>query len=413
MYFTGIIGLDSVKQALLLLAVDARLGGCILSAPVGAGKSLLARAYADLMPERTPFIELPLNVTEDRLLGGLDLEATLSTGQRTLQRGLLSAAHGGALYVDALNLLDSAAEAALIEALTRGEAIVERDGISARHPARFVLIGTYCPAEGELRRGLADRVALIVPFVPGASAEARVAVMSGQLAAAAPQLDEPALHDDALAMLRGLLNDARARLASVVMHDTQVLALARLADSLGVEGNRADVFAAYAAQASAALAQRGTVEDEDLALAARLVLVPRATRLPEREEQTAQAEPPSAPQPQPTDVSDAQQDSLPQTDDRQVEEMLFAALQGDLPADVMTLPFVAARRSRSGSRGIALNASRGRMVRTVEGRRGRIAVLATLLAAAPWQQLRRTERSQQRSRIIVRAADLRVKRFRD
>jgi len=162
--FTDIVGMDLAKQAMMLLAVDPSLGGVVVPAAVGSGKSTLARAFSGIVSEDTPFVELPLNVTEDRLIGGVDLEATLVQGKRVVQHGVLSRAHEGVLYVDSLSLLDSSAVSHVMDAMSRGAVLVEREGLSEVHPAKFMLIGTYDPSDGDVRMGLLDRVGMIVPF---------------------------------------------------------------------------------------------------------------------------------------------------------------------------------------------------------------------------------------------------------
>jgi magnesium chelatase subunit D len=408
--FTQIVGLDAAKQALMLLAVDPTLGGVVLAAPPGSGKSTLARAFAGLRPD-APFVELPVSVTEDRLIGGIDLEATLATGLRSIERGLLARAHGGVLYVDGLNLLDSAAETALIAALSDGMVRVERDGLSATHPATFCLLATYDPREGEIRRGLLDRVAMVLPFAAMSDPRAREAVVRANLSA---DRDD----DGELAMLCALIEDARTRLAAVSINDAQLSGIAQAALSLGVEGNRADVFAVRAAIANAALNGRDSVDDDDLKLAARLVLMPRATRLPERE---ADAPPPSqTPSAETRPDTDTPESDAPETPDQpqqqqpaQIEALMLDAAETELPTDVLALPFAAQRHGSRGSRGEVLNNQRGKFVRAVPAapRGNKVSVLHTLLAAAPWQTLRRAERTN--SAVSIRPADLRVKRFRD
>lgn len=289
--FTDILGLDLAKKALLLAAVDASLGGVLIPATVGSGKSTLARAFAHILPEGTPFVELPLNITEDRLLGGLDLEVALATGKRVIEKGLLAKANGGVLYVDSFNLLDSVSEAYLIDALSRGKVLIERDGVSDVHEARFILVGTYNPAEGDVRMGLLDRIGLIVPFTPNSDEKFRAEVVRRVHF----QTHDNDSDDDKL--LQGLILQAREILPRVEIRDEEVSGLVQTALSLGVEGNRADVFAVKAALASAALAGRLDVDEEDLKLAARLVLLPRATRIPESEETKKEPKPPEAPQP--------------------------------------------------------------------------------------------------------------------
>lgn len=427
--FTDIVGLETAKQALLLLAVDRALAGVVMASAVGSGKSTLARAFAALLPEDAPFVELPVNVTEDRLLGGLDLEATLATGRRVIERGLLARAHGGVLYADGLNLLDRSVVAHLAEAMTNGVVRVEREGLSAIHPAQFALVGSYDPNDGEVPPSLLDRVGLIVPFsaravephAPQADAHLRAEVVrrnrlhKGDARAGGP--------DDETQMLRAMIADARARLPQVRIQDEQVQALIQTALSLGVEGNRADVFAVRAALAKAALDGRDRVDDDDLRLAVRLVLLPRATRLPEADEQReTKDKAANRPQGEGNGQDRDESDASAEPPDGQLEALLLSAAEAELPREVLHLPFAMQRRGRSGSRGATLNNRRGRFVRAVEGdpRGNRIALLQTLMAAAPWQQWRTTDAGSQtqaggfsNARLSIRPEDVRVKRFRD
>lgn len=411
--FTELVGLEAAKQALLLLAVNPALTGAAIAAAVGSGKSTLARAFAALLPDDAPFVELPVNVTEDRLLGGLDLEATLATGGRVVERGLLARAHGGVLYVDGLNLLDPAIVARLMDVMSSGVVRLEREGVSATYPARFLLVATYDPGDGEIRRGLLDRLGLIVPFAPHSDARARAEVVRRNLAALSA--------DDEMALLRALIAEARTRLPDVRIADEQMRALVETALALGVQGNRADVFAVLAALAKAALDGRKRVDDDDLRLAVRLVLLPRATQMPPpADEQRAPDEDEQAHQPGDRAGNDETQPADAQPAE-QIEALLLEAAQAELPADLLNLPFVPQRRGRSGSRGTTLNNRRGRMVDAVAGspRGNKIALLPTLLAAAPWQRLRRLEdvRAPQRqrtsARVVIRPEDVRIARFRD
>ncbi|BCX02495.1 MAG: magnesium-chelatase 67 kDa subunit [Candidatus Roseilinea sp.] len=416
--FTDIVGLETAKQALLLLAVNPALAGVVIAATVGSGKSTLARAFAALLPEDAPFVELPVNVTEDRLLGGLDLEATLATGVRVVECGLLARAHGGVLYVDGLNLLDGSVVAHLLEVMMNGVVRVEREGLSAAHPARFMLVGTYAPDDGEVRRSLLDRIGLIVPFAPQTDAHLRAEVVRRNQ----PQQrnEEP---DDELRMLRAMIADARTRLPHVRIQDEQVQALIQTALALGVEGNRADVFAVQAALAKAALDGRDEVDDDDLRLATRLVLLPRATHLPQADEGRQTEDEETRGQGDRGDQDES--NGVAETQAEQLEALLLSAAAAELPKDVLDLPFAMQRRGRSGGRGSALNNRRGRFVRAVAGdpRGNRIALLPTLMAAAPWQRLRRIENEKKElaqenfsmlsSRFSIRPEDVRVKRFRD
>jgi len=403
--FAEIVGMDVAKRALLLLAVNPALAGVAIAAPVGSGKSTLARAFAALLPAGTPFVELPVGATEDSVLGGLDLEATLAAGRRVIARGLLARAHGGVLYADGLNLLDERAIAHLISALSDGVVRVERDGLSEVHPARFLLVGTYDPVEGEVRRGLLDRIGLIVPLLPQTGERERAEVVQRNLAHP-PNGDA----EDETTMLRAMIADAREHLPTVHIAEEQMQALVQTALSLGVEGNRADVFAVQAALAKAALDGREAVDDDDLKLAVRLVLLPRAMRMPAQEapEQRERETTPHAQGDQPGDPN------TPAPAQATLEELLLEAAAVDLPAGLLDLPFAGKRCGHGGSRGAALSSRRGRFVRAVAGDPcgQRIALLPTLIAAAPWQKVRRAKRNVG-ARLDIRREDIRVKRFRD
>src|SRR5580692_4689326 len=158
--FTAIVGQEQMKLALLLAAVDWRLG-VLLRGDKGAGKTTTARGLALLLPEHARFVNLPIGATEDRILGGLNLERTLK-GDPVLKPGLLSEAHRGVLYIDEVNLLPAHLGDALLDAASSGVNVVEREGLSASHPAEFVLLGSMNPEEGLLRPQLLDRFALSV-----------------------------------------------------------------------------------------------------------------------------------------------------------------------------------------------------------------------------------------------------------
>ena len=422
--FTNIVGMDLAKQALMLLAVDPSLGGVVIPAAVGSGKSTLARAFADILPEDTPFVELPLNVTEDRLIGGVDLEATLAKGERIVQHGVLSKAHKGVLYVDSLSLLDSSAVSHIMDAMSRGAVLVEREGLSEVHPAEFMLIGTYDPSDGDVRMGLLDRIGMIVPFNTQNDYRARKLIVNCVLGKSDTEDTE-----DELKMLKGLIEAAKEQLPHVSMTKEQMQGLIQSAISLGVEGNRADVFAIKAALASAALAQRTDVDEDDLKLALKLVLVPRATRIPQQEEEVMDEMPPEDEMPPDTPESedqDAPEDSSESNEEDEqeetpdmIEELMMEAVETELPDNIMNISLAAKRKSKSGSRGEALNNRRGRFVRSQEGemRSGKVAIIPTLISAAPWQESRKQERKKKygavKTALIINKEDVRIKKFRD
>jgi magnesium chelatase subunit D len=420
--FTDIVGMDLAKQALMLLAVDSSLGGVVIPAAVGSGKSTLARAFADILPEETPFVELPLNVTEDRLIGGVDLEATLAAGQRVVQHGVLSKAHKGVLYVDSLSLLDSSAISHIMDAMSRGVVLVEREGLSEVHPADFMLVGTYDPSDGEVRMGLLDRIGLIVPFATQNDFRARKKIVTTVLG----KRDEEDTRDELL-MLRGLIRGAKEQLPHVSITNEQVKGLIQTALSLGVEGNRVDIFCIRAALASAALAQRTEVDDEDLKLAVKLVLVPRATRMPEREagpdEMQQQDEPPpeeEAPEDEnaPADTPDAEAEEEQKETPDMIEELMMDAVETELPDNILNISLASKKKAKSGSRGEALNNRRGRFVRAQEGemKSGKVALIPTLISAAPWQATRKKDKKmadRPANALIINKEDVKIKKFRD
>ncbi|MBL6956041.1 MAG: magnesium chelatase ATPase subunit D [Chlorobium phaeobacteroides] len=422
--FTDIVGMDLAKQAMMLLAVDPSLGGVVVPAAVGSGKSTLARAFSGIVSEDTPFVELPLNVTEDRLIGGVDLEATLVQGKRVVQHGVLSKAHEGVLYVDSLSLLDSSAVSHVMDAMSRGAVLVEREGLSEVHPAKFMLIGTYDPSDGDVRMGLLDRVGMIVPFTTQNDYRARKLIVNCVLGKRDAEDTE-----DELKMLRGLIEAAQEQLPLVSMTKEQMQGLIQSAVSLGVEGNRADIFAIKAALASAALAQRTDVDEDDLKLALKLVLVPRATQMPPQEEEVMDDMPPdedmppdspeSEDQDAPDDNSDPDEEEEEEETPDMIEELMMEAIETELPDNIMNISLAAKRKSRSGSRGEALNNRRGRFVRSQEGemRSGKVAIIPTLISAAPWQESRRAERKKKfgeiKTALIINKEDVRIKKFRD
>lgn len=398
----GLVALDTPRLALLLLAVEPRLRGVAFAGPAGSGKSALLHGLAALLPD-LPFEMLPLGSDEEALLGGLDLEATLARGVRVVRHGLLARADGGLLAAEDCNLLPEGTVNLLLGALDAGEVRIEREGLSLRSPCRLRLVATFDPAEGPPRAHLLDRIGLIVPLPRLAPAGARGEIVRRHLSPAAD------LWEEDLAMLRDVVAVARASLGDIRLSEPQARELTRAAVALGVQGHRADLFAQLAARASAALALRDEVQREDLELAVRLVLVPRATQQPT----APPTEPPPATETPPQSSEDSPPDpptEPPADGDVELTEEVLAALAIDLPDVLATLPFRSARGGRSGSRG-STDGTRGRHVTSVPGtpREGRLDVIATLRAAARWQRLR----PQGVRRVVVRGEDIRIKRFRD
>ncbi len=178
--FSAVVGQDEAKLALLLNAVDPRIGGVLLRGQKGSAKTTLARGLAALLPPGAPFVELPIGATEDRLVGTLDVSRVLTTGERRFEPGLLAAANGGVLYVDEINLLPDHLVDVLLDVAVSGVNRVERDGMSHVHPSRFVLVGSMNPEEGELRPQLLDRFGLSAEIGTPAGGGHSAAVVVGR-----------------------------------------------------------------------------------------------------------------------------------------------------------------------------------------------------------------------------------------
>ena len=401
----GLVALDVPRLALMMLAVDPALRGVALAAPAGSGKSALLHGMRELQPD-LPWVELPLGCDSEALLGGLDLEATLQQGRRVIRSGALARAHGGFLLAESCNLMDDGSANTLLGALEDGVVRIEREGLSLRSPAEFRLLTSFDPSEGAPRAHLLDRLGMIVMMPTIRAGEARASIVRRHL-----QPDAETWSDEAQ-LLRGLIESAREQLPRIKLGDAQRRELIRTADALGVQGHRADLFAIRVARASAALGLRDEVQREDLELAARLVLLPRATRQPE---QSASAPPPESPTPESTpppearDEMDSDSKPLPSEEELELAEEVLESLAVELPDALASLSFARQRSGRSGSRG-ATSGQRGRHVSSVPGlpRGQRLDVIATLRAAARWQRVR----TRRRQGIALTSDDFRIRKYR-
>ena len=271
--FSAVVGQDEARMALLLAAVDPGIGGVLLRGDKGSAKSTLARGLAGMLPGGAPFVELPLGATEDRVLGTIDLKAALTEGDTVFRPGLLAAAHGGVLYVDEVNLLPDHLVDVLLDVAGSGINVVERDGVSHSHPARFVLVGSMNPEEGELRPQLLDRFGLSVEIKAPADPRARAEVVRRRLT------------HDAGGRVDGGEGDIvlRARLAASMpadLPDTVVDFACRLAVSVGAEGLRADLVLCRAAAAFAGWEGRSVASSTDVERVAGVALGHRRRRRP-------------------------------------------------------------------------------------------------------------------------------------
>ncbi|MCI0487373.1 MAG: magnesium chelatase ATPase subunit D [Blastocatellia bacterium] len=429
--FAAVVGCEAAKRALLLLAVDRGLKGAIICSAPGSAKSTLARSFQSLLsfqyPDReggdtaSPFVELPLNATEDRLLGGLDLERTLATGRRHPLPGLLARAHGGLLYVDDINLIEAGLACHIASALDAGRVRIEREGISETRPAEFSLIGTYNAEEGEVSALLGERVGLLVDAAPAMQVEDRAEIMRRT---ALFQEDPAAFIEEyaiETASLRSAIVEARALLPCVRVTTEDIEKLSLSALSLGVKGNRADIFAVRAARANAALDGRRNINDDDIITAIELVLLPRATSLPMSEESLKEQN--DSPPPGEERESKGEADESPA--DRKadelgaIEDLIVKAIDARVPDDLLSKPEMNMRRAISGRSARASANSSGRYVRSTAHRTGaaKIAIDATLRAAAPFQLSRKKRESTAEGqtttskRVKLMKGDLRYKKF--
>jgi magnesium chelatase subunit D len=272
--FPALVGLDALKLALHLAAIDIRLS-VLIRGDKGAGKSTAARGLSGLLEPGTPFINLPIGATEDRLLGGLDVEKALR-GEPALKPGLLAAAHGGVLYVDEVNLLPDHLADALLDAVSSGVHVLEREGFSASQAARFVMIGSMNPEEGALRPQILDRFALAVDVSAPMEPAVRRDVMARRLAFDADAAAFAATWSEERKRLAVQLVDARARLPLIVLSDAILGLIAERVIAHGVRSLRADLAVMRASRALAALEGFPAVETSHVEAVLPLALAHRA-----------------------------------------------------------------------------------------------------------------------------------------
>lgn len=280
--FSAIVGHDQLRLALVLCAVRPEIGGVLIRGEKGTAKSTAVRALADILAQidDARLVELPIGATEDRVVGSLDLQKVLRDGEHAFSPGLLSRAHRGVLYVDEVNLLHDHLVDVLLDAAAMGRVHVERDGVSHSYEARFVLIGTMNPEEGELRPQLLDRFGLTVDVRASRDVEVRTDVIRARLAYETDPSAFAASFAAADAELARRIADARARVPRVALGDEDLRRIAGLCAAFDVDGMRADLVVARTAVAHAAWRGADQVEVEDIRVAAELALPHRRRRDP-------------------------------------------------------------------------------------------------------------------------------------
>jgi Mg-chelatase subunit ChlI len=316
--FTAIVGQELMRLALVLNAIDMRIGGVLIRGERGTGKSTAARGLAALLPmmdvisdspfnddphapatwsdyaqERygkgakppiaqrpAPFVDLPVSATEDRVVGTLDIEKAIQRGEKHFDAGVLASANRGILYIDEVNLLDDHIVDLLLDSAAMGVNIVEREGISFAHPARFILVGTMNPEEGDLRPQLLDRFALSVDVHGIRNETERITILQRHVAY---EEDSQAFREEWQASEQSLAErivKARAIVSDVRYTQNDLRVIAGLMAEMQVDGHRADLVVLKTARANAAFEGRTRITDQDIMLAVRLAIPHRLKRGP-------------------------------------------------------------------------------------------------------------------------------------
>ena len=500
--FSMIVGREKEKEALILLASNPRIGGIVIAGNHGTGKSILAKALHKILPDtikcvkrsaynidptgrfgvdsilrdqltsdeldlkdlevediETPFVQIPLNVMEDSLLGTVDLERSIAVGHNVFLPGLLAKAHRGLLYIDDINLLDENIVDILFDVLAEGHVNIEREGLSVEYPCVPLVVATYNENEGEIRDHLKDRIAITLSTDENPlSVTERVKAVDNNLFFSgdlthrmSPLVSKKLLNADKEdESLRENIVNARSILDEVVLTHEQLLYLCEEATRAGCEGQRAEIFAAEVSKSSAAYYGRLIVSPDDLRMAVKLVIAPRSkfftkndldegetNQSPQSEtsdQETNHLKPMS---PSSTDELSSQEEAYDQEDQgsqthkddtnkRENEDKIngidipleFMFEVTGIPLDPDLLNFARMSKKGKGGKSASLfNLVRGRYVKPifpVAGKKGRLAVGATLRAAAPYQHIRRllaSGTSKEGKLVYIDKTDFRIKRL--
>lgn len=308
--FTAIVGQERMKRALILNAVSPQIGGVLIRGERGTAKSTASRGLAALLPDievvagsrfnddpqrpgewsdetrtrfgdgteiitemrQTPFVDLPVSATEDRVVGTLDIEKAIKSGEKHFDPGVLASANRGLLYVDEVNLLDDHVVDLLLDSAAMGVNIIEREGISFTHPAKFILVGTMNPEEGDLRPQLLDRFAFSVNMTGISDSNQRVQIMERRIEFELDPSGFRQMWKNSEKSLSDQIASARELVSKVKYTRRDLQSIAGLTSSLNIDGHRGDLVILRGAQAHAAFQGRDYITDEDIILAAELAL---------------------------------------------------------------------------------------------------------------------------------------------
>lgn len=420
MTFNDFVGHEDAKLALILNAIDFKCGGVLFVGEKGSGKTTLARLLKNLLPEKVPFIEVPLNLTEEALIGGIDLERTIKLGKKVIQEGILSRANGGVIYIDDINLLPSDLLALILEVEERGENIIEREGLALRHPARFILVGSMNPEEGTLSPHFLDRFGMCVLWEGLKDPSLRVEVMKK----AAPELFISSDEEGGDKGLRERIYRAQNLLKTIKITGEVEQYIANKSMENQISGHRGDLFLFYASRAYAALCEAEELIQEHVEKVLPLVFKHRRRFLREMKEQNRNHEEKELKGQEKESKEQGRRqiskDSVKRPLDGRLQDLdnLPASSKESLPkeeifpiGDIFKTRHFLFRKDRlnriaSGRRTKTRTKGKGgKYVRSlIQPRRNDIAIEATIRAAAPYQKIRG-----KKNNLIIYDEDLRYR----
>ncbi|WP_128293869.1 magnesium chelatase subunit D [Afifella aestuarii] len=397
---------DALLAAALFAVAPAQLGGAAIRSLAGPGRDAWLETLRALLPDEAPMRRVPLHASESRILGGLDLTATLRAGRPVAERGILAAADGGVVVLAMAERMELNKAAHLVAALDAGEVVLERDGLALRTPSHFGVVALDEGLSEEERppAALMDRLAFHIDLSGATLRDLEPSIVTAEE-----------------------VTVAAARYSAVSLSDDALQALCTTAMALGIGSLRAPLLAARAAKAHAALCGEDSVSEVDLQTAARLVLAPRATMIPQIEDPEDESTEEQPPEPQ-EPPEEAEQKDESEAKDKPLDDVILEAAQAAIPPGLLAmLKMGLDRHSRGASAGGKAGAqkqskTRGRPIGTRQGdlRDGmRLNVVETLRAAAPWQPIRRTARGEvlepgkRPARVEVRRDDFRISRHKE